>query len=246
MTSRCLTLTSSPSLSKKRSRILGSDVSSKAMRACQPVQKGQPGEFLQEERCRSDDLDSRIDRGGTAPVRRQAALHELCDRGCRELKLDFDRRRRVVRLYKRVIRSLVLLWEGEAPAERKASVPGSAVASPSQDDRSRSRFWFHRQSRLRLPTQRAESNDRCRSFAIGSIEPRMVPFAEHPARLLRMGDDMLFNSFHFAYFFAALLPTYWLLKKHYRWQHLPPALRQATSSTRVGIPGSSPCSSSRR
>ena len=31
---------------------------------------------------------------------------------------------------------------------------------------------------------------------------------------------MLFNSFHFAYFFAALLPTYWLLKNHFRWQNL--------------------------
>jgi len=31
---------------------------------------------------------------------------------------------------------------------------------------------------------------------------------------------MLFNSFPFAYFFAALLPTYWLLRNHYRWQNL--------------------------
>jgi len=31
---------------------------------------------------------------------------------------------------------------------------------------------------------------------------------------------MLFNSFGFAYFFAALLPTYWLLRKHYRVQNL--------------------------
>ncbi|MCA1684483.1 MAG: MBOAT family protein [Planctomycetia bacterium] len=31
---------------------------------------------------------------------------------------------------------------------------------------------------------------------------------------------MLFNSFQFAYFFAALLPTYWALKNHYRWQNL--------------------------
>ncbi len=31
---------------------------------------------------------------------------------------------------------------------------------------------------------------------------------------------MLFNSFQFAYFFAALLPTYWLLRNHYRWQNL--------------------------
>ena len=31
---------------------------------------------------------------------------------------------------------------------------------------------------------------------------------------------MLFNSFQFAYFFAALLPTYWMLKGHFRWQNL--------------------------
>lgn len=31
---------------------------------------------------------------------------------------------------------------------------------------------------------------------------------------------MLFNSFQFAYFFAALLPTYWLLKKHYKVQNV--------------------------
>src|SRR6516165_11432715 len=31
---------------------------------------------------------------------------------------------------------------------------------------------------------------------------------------------MLFNSFQFAYFFAALLPTYWLLRNHYRLQNL--------------------------
>ena len=31
---------------------------------------------------------------------------------------------------------------------------------------------------------------------------------------------MLFNSFQFAYFFAALLPTYWLLRNHYRWQNV--------------------------
>ena len=31
---------------------------------------------------------------------------------------------------------------------------------------------------------------------------------------------MLFNSYQFAYFFAALLPLYWLLRKHYRWQNL--------------------------
>jgi alginate O-acetyltransferase complex protein AlgI len=31
---------------------------------------------------------------------------------------------------------------------------------------------------------------------------------------------MLFNSFKFAYFFAALLPAYWILRKHYRWQNL--------------------------
>jgi D-alanyl-lipoteichoic acid acyltransferase DltB (MBOAT superfamily) len=31
---------------------------------------------------------------------------------------------------------------------------------------------------------------------------------------------MLFNSFQFAYFFAALFPAYWLLRKHYKWQNL--------------------------
>jgi D-alanyl-lipoteichoic acid acyltransferase DltB (MBOAT superfamily) len=31
---------------------------------------------------------------------------------------------------------------------------------------------------------------------------------------------MLFNSFQFAYFFAALFPAYWLLRHHYRWQNL--------------------------
>ncbi len=31
---------------------------------------------------------------------------------------------------------------------------------------------------------------------------------------------MLFNSFQFAYFFAALLPTYWLLRKHHRVQNV--------------------------
>src|SRR5258708_37493432 len=31
---------------------------------------------------------------------------------------------------------------------------------------------------------------------------------------------MLFNSFPFAYFFAALLPAYWLLRKHHHWQNL--------------------------
>ena len=31
---------------------------------------------------------------------------------------------------------------------------------------------------------------------------------------------MLFNSFQFAYFFAALFPTYWLLRKHHRLQNL--------------------------
>ncbi len=30
---------------------------------------------------------------------------------------------------------------------------------------------------------------------------------------------MLFNSFQFAYFFAALLPVYWLLRNHLRWQN---------------------------
>jgi D-alanyl-lipoteichoic acid acyltransferase DltB (MBOAT superfamily) len=35
-----------------------------------------------------------------------------------------------------------------------------------------------------------------------------------------MGEAMLFNSFQFAYFFAALLPTYWLLRKHHRLQNL--------------------------
>ncbi len=31
---------------------------------------------------------------------------------------------------------------------------------------------------------------------------------------------MLFNSYEFAYFFGLLFPTYWLLRKHYRWQNL--------------------------
>ena len=31
---------------------------------------------------------------------------------------------------------------------------------------------------------------------------------------------MLFNTFQFAYFFALLFPTYWLLRKHHRWQNL--------------------------
>ena len=31
---------------------------------------------------------------------------------------------------------------------------------------------------------------------------------------------MLFNTFKFAYFFTLLFPTYWLLRKHYRWQNL--------------------------
>ena len=31
---------------------------------------------------------------------------------------------------------------------------------------------------------------------------------------------MLFNSFQFAYFFAILFPTYWLLQRHYRVQNL--------------------------
>jgi alginate O-acetyltransferase complex protein AlgI len=35
-----------------------------------------------------------------------------------------------------------------------------------------------------------------------------------------MGEAMLFNSFQFAYFFAALFPTYWLLRKHHRLQNL--------------------------
>src|SRR3954447_24120917 len=31
---------------------------------------------------------------------------------------------------------------------------------------------------------------------------------------------MLFNSFQFAYFFALLSPTYWLLRNHYRVQNV--------------------------
>ena len=31
---------------------------------------------------------------------------------------------------------------------------------------------------------------------------------------------MLFNTFQFAYFFAALLPVYWLLRNHFRWQNV--------------------------